>query len=541
MSNTRWTYWEDKHPARKLAGSSARWMMAYLFGMWLLWLVGVEGIYENPTPFYALLYPSFTSVFPPVAALLAMWASGRATKAALYETSRFTRSRKIAGYVLWGLVLLLFAVALAGEARKAGAEWLETTLREIRWNLQAVAVFCVALILWIKAVRRFGDLDRRLQRRSLTWMLFGLVLFCFVFSGAIAWLRDGIGGVTEAYDRQTHEYIGDIGLGGSITGFLCQYEKLHPYLSMHAKVHPPGPVAVLWILSFVAGRSPLGLSLATMLVGSLAVVPLFFWVRDMFHAQMALICCSLYVLMPSIVLFTATSADILFMPFVIATLFLFWRAIHRPSLVYAVGAGLLYAVLSLLSFSLLTMGAFFGIVGLWRFREKQMRFTVVKTALVMVAAFVGLHVLIWAGSGFKMASCFELAMGQFSLDQANLDQFTPRYGPWFWKTANPMCWFYFAGIPVSLLALRRIFRPEQDTKCLFLVFGFTFVVLSMLYLGRGEGERSAMYVLPFVVVPAAHYLDEQVRRAGTDAPLAAAVAFLAFQSWFTETFFYTYW
>ena len=76
---------------------------------------------------------------------------------------------------------------------------------------------------------------------------------------------------------------------------------------------------------------------------------------------------------------------------------------------------------------------------------------------------------------------------------------------------------------------------------LFIVFALTILALDILYLARGEGERSAMYVLPFAAIPAAHMLDELGRKAESVGPLFVTVSFLAFQCWFIESMFYTYW
>ena len=54
-----------------------------------------------------------------------------------------------------------------------------------------------------------------------------------------------------------------------------------------------------------------------------------------------------------------------------------------------------------------------------------------------------------------------------------------------WTFLNPACWFFFAGIPVSLLFLHRLRYPEPDTRALFLIFAMTLVMLNLLYLARG--------------------------------------------------------
>ena len=67
------------------------------------------------------------------------------------------------------------------------------------------------------------------------------------------------------------------------------------------------------------------------------------------------------------------------------------------------------------------------------------------------------------------------------------------------------------------------------------------LALNFLYLARGEGERSAMYLYPFLIAPAAHALAEICGRERRTAALWTVLAFLAGQTLLTEMLFYTYW
>jgi 4-amino-4-deoxy-L-arabinose transferase-like glycosyltransferase len=368
------------------------------------------------------------------------------------------------------------------------------------------------------------------------------MLFAFVFAGCIAMLRGGPSGIWQAYTRYRLEYISDIGLGGSIRGLFREYTAKHAMLSIHAKVHPPGPIVILWVLSYVVmSRGPAALALGTMALGAASLAPLYFLAKEMTSRRVALTTCALMSLAPSFVLFTATSADVTFLPFVFLTLLLFWRAMHRDSWGYALAAGASYGVLSVISFSLAGLGAFFGIVGLWRMMDPDRRAAVVRTAMVMILGAVLFHVALWLWSGFDVFTCFSQSKTQFDTDQHSLEQLAPRFPTWAWKFFNPLCWVFFAGIPVSILAWRRLVAPGQAGRTLAILCGLTLVALDMLYLARGEGERSAMYVLPFFVLPAAHYLDEIGSRLKSLGPLAATLCFLAFQCWLVETYFYTWW
>ncbi len=374
-----------------------------------------------------------------------------------------------------------------------------------------------------------------------------LVAFAALFPAVVAMMRGGFDGISQAYSRQSYEYINDIGVGGSIRGLFHDYEKYHKLLSMHSKVHPPGPIAILWMLSYVAGRTPMGLSIATILFGALSVLPMYWLARDILGEWRGRIAVLLYALMPTVVLFTATSADITFMPFTLMTLFLFWRSIHVESTKLAgtfalpLCAGVLYGWLGLVSFSLLSIGVFFALIGLWRLFDARYRWAVVRTAVLMLIGAIGVHLLVYAWSGYNTMTVFELSKQQFDTDQINLDLMDPRWPAWAFKIVNPMCWFFFAGIPVSVLALRRMQSSFSRKNFLFLLVGLTLLAFDILYLARGEGERSAMYIMPFIVLPAAHMIDEICAAARSWRPLTITLACLGAQCIATEAILYTYW
>ncbi len=454
-----------------------RTMAGYLLLMGGLWLVGLESIYGHPTPFYALFSPALTS----------------------------------------------FA--------------------DLRWQIPTLIVAGTGLLV----LRRFLfpvllSPDERSRKEAL-WLLGGVFLFAVFFAAAIAMIRDGWWGIEQAYNRQTYEYIGDIGKTRNIQQLFERYtdDNLFPYLSMHAKVHPPGPIALLWFLSYFVGNSPFSLSVATIVVSSLAIFPLYGWARMITNQRTAFIACVCYSLVPSIVLFTATSADALFTPFTLTTLYCFERAIRHCSTRFGLLAGIGYGVMTLLKFSLIGMGAYFGLVGLWMLRNPETRRNVFQTALLMVLGLLSVIGAVYWWSGFNIYETFLMAKQQFDQDQAHLDILSPRLPAWTYRILNPACWFFFAGIPVSVLAIREFFRGDPTLRHRWWIFALMLIVLNLLYLARGEGERSALYLFPFLVIPAAHYLGRGIAQQQHTGPLLATVSFLLFQCWFIESFFYTYW
>jgi len=509
----------------------------YVFGITVLASLGIEPIYQHVTPFYAQYFPASSfatpNILPLFVAVLAYGIVHRVLGIRLLRPIRL-------GFAICGVLGIAFLTAVS-DVTYRGMD-LSGFWTGFKWHLPALCVVIIFSVIIVLFFRRIRWWDVELSNKAAWRAVFGLIVFAFVSSGSIAMIREGTDGIAAAYSRTGYEYIDDIGKGLTLSGFLRDYNELHPMLSMHAKVHPPGPVVMLWVMSkILLSRDPLVLSIGTMAVGSMTLLPLFAWVRDMLNQRVALTCCAFFALAPSIVLFTATSADIMFLPLVVLTLLCFWRAIHRGSITYACGAGVLYAFMSLTSFSLLSLGAFFAWVGLWRMQDLAFRGNVIKTAVLMLAAFLAAHGAVYGLTGFNIITCFELSHAQFQEDQSQLDITSPRYGPWAFKLLNPLCWIYFVGIPATVLWCWRMIKLEHVSRPLFIVFALTLLVLAPLYLARGEGERSAMYIFPFIIVPAAHLLDELGQRAQSFRPMAATFLFLVFQTWLTETLLYTYW
>jgi len=440
-------------------------------------------------------------------------------------------------------------------APQGAGTWLTNTLREFCWHLGPLTVFLGFMAVLARssvpmALAGLGPVPDKTETRRI---LVAAAVFLFFFACSVAMLRHGMHGISQAYERGTYEYIGDIGKTAGIHDLFARFAQIRPYLSMHAKVHPPGPIALLWIISWVTTPDPLALSLTTAVLGSLAVFPLYGWFRACFGPRVALAGVLAYALVPSVVLFTATSADILFAPFTLAALWGFERSLRGGRPWYALVGGVAYGLATLLSFSLVGVGAYFALAGLFALARSESRGAVVRTAVLMLAAFLAVHGLVRVWSGFDYVAALRACKAQFDLDQYNLDQFTPRYPGWTFRLIfNPACWFYFAGIPVSLLFLRQTFTLRNEggdaeltagpgSGATIAAFALTAVALNFLYLARGEGERSALYLFPFLVGPAAVAVTGLCRKGRSAEPLWGMLGFLAFQCWVTELYFYTYW
>ena len=557
----------EKHQTRivsYLTGTYANVWGGYLVGMAILWALGIEAIYDSPTPFYAVIKPVFTNLSAPLTVV-----AGFLTGIVLVQRYNLFPSPYPVRWLL-GISGLLLLTALIRAFFTGLGDWGNQTWRHL-FPLTVWFLFCV---LMLRMIHRHNLLEADPPAKTLRWILAGLIVFLFCYAATIAGLRDGVDGIAQAFMRQKYEPIGDIGLGGSLRGLFHDFVKLQPHLSLHARMHPPGAIAIVWIISWITGNSPLGISLGVMFLGALTLIPLFLWIRDLTNPRTALIGCLLFTVMPSITLFTATSMDITFLFFGVWSLFLFDRAIKTRSAKWALAAGIGYGLLSMVHFSLLTLGAYFGFVGLYRIFTAPhfMRETlfIARTALIMLAGAIGFDYLIYLWSGcniltvlaveFEGSACLIFQKLGW-LDSSFVHQLypqwaqvrpidvvgeaeadlAPRFTMFAWRFITPVCLFYYVGIPIAVLCYWRLRHPRPETKHRYILFVMTLVVLNLLYLAKGEGERSAMYFLPFLLIPAADLLEHITQETRSTAALTTTFAFLAFQAWFTECVFYTYW
>src|SRR5205085_112864 len=84
-------------------------------------------------------------------------------------------------------------------------------------------------------------------------------------------------------------------------------------LALHSTTHPPGAPLFAWVLSKVAGGSVLVVTLLVVLIGALGVVPTYAIARELSGERSARIAAVLFACSPGVLLYSATSEDIVLM------------------------------------------------------------------------------------------------------------------------------------------------------------------------------------------------------------------------------------
>ncbi|MCC6487322.1 MAG: glycosyltransferase family 39 protein, partial [Candidatus Hydrogenedentes bacterium] len=337
---------EKDSGASRMLGEFTLWTAAFLAGVAVLHILRLQAIAGHATPFYAYLKPLHTAWTAWIAVAPFIAIPALLMRRALHGRWDMN-STWIAALVLSLLAPMLF-VAEVHFAGTGGDErsWARAALIATSVMLSDAIPLLIAefaLFATLLSFRRLRVNDAKPTPLFLCLALAGAMIFLFLFSGAVAELRGGVYGITKAYLRLDQEYISDIGKGDSLRGFIGHFTNLHPSLSHHGRVHPPGPTVLLWLLSYAVGMGALALSLATMFGATLLFIPCYLWAREIGGPRMGLVACALFAVSPGIVAFTATSIDMLFMPFTLMTFFLFERAVRKQAWVAAIGAGVFYA------------------------------------------------------------------------------------------------------------------------------------------------------------------------------------------------------
>lgn len=495
-------------------------LTTYFLFIFILYLIGVEPIYRHITPFYALWKPVYPSLFHSLKLPFLILIGGFFL---FYINHKIVRILCI----LVCSILLLLSYYIQ-----------EKTLSLLMFNNVFLFVFIIlSPLLFTKILQRKNFEDTK----KTIFILLGIYLFYILFSIEVASIRDGFTAISHPYQRAKYEYIGDIGITKNIYELFNRYHEIQPHLSLHGRLAPPGPLSLLWFCSYFIGKEPMALSLFTILFGGFAIFSLFLWIKKLSdnNTETAITGTFLYTLIPSLVLFCATSTEILYMPILFLVLWTFEKSLKESTLPVIFVSGILFAILSLFKFTLLSVGIYFLLRGVSLLYLKQTPFSrLLFLGLTMFSSFILFYFLLCSFTGYKPIQVFSNAQEMFQEDIQSLQIISPRYSLWWFKLFTPLSWIYFTGIPILLGFLGQLKTKERSGKTEIIVFLLTLLILNFAYIAPGEGERSALYVFPFFLVPAIRFWQNYFSNARI---FGVVTLFLLFQTVLTESLFYTYW
>ena len=210
------------------------------------------------------------------------------------------------------------------------------------WLIWPILTLC-AYFWTLKRTNLLANLSDRAALAS-------LFAWAVAITTTVAMLDGGPRRLPEPFQRTDLEYFGAVERVESVSAFLREFPTRMDDLPMHATTHPPGAILFLWLSQQLLWEGPDAAAWFTIVFGCLTVCPVFFWARDVSDSQTARVAASIFVLSPSVVLFTATSMDGPFAVILISAAWLGHRAIDRQSWRWGLAAGAMLAAGALMTY-----------------------------------------------------------------------------------------------------------------------------------------------------------------------------------------------
>jgi Dolichyl-phosphate-mannose-protein mannosyltransferase len=324
--------------------------------------------------------------------------------------------------------------------------------------------------------------------------------------------------------------------------------QLNDVMANHSRTHPPGPVLFLWVVSRLFGPGLVPAWLATVLFGSLATIPVFFVARDLYGETVARRALALFLLVPSVILFTTTSMDGPMMVFLVATIWVFLRATAEGARWWlgAILSGLALALASFMTYTASFLLLFFGVIAVLAFLADRPRFwRIVRIVPISALSALAFYGALYLAVGYDPIAALQRAVW------ANNELVGTGHGTFVQyihvSLANLFAFLFgmgFALVAVWLLQVKaaaRRARAGGEADLFVLAFPISLLVVTFSALYTLEVERIWMFMALMPTLAAARYLDERQGRGGGDAAFYWTAGLLGLQTIVTETLFDTLW
>jgi hypothetical protein len=386
-----------------------------------------------------------------------------------------------------------------------------------------------------------------------------LILSSFVFFFAIGISVAMIDGYNEGlkipnfltpYSRIDLEFFGDVPLVEKfgVKSFLKEYANpvLFSQLSLHSKTHPPGGILFLWIISKFFGYSIISASLATVIFTSVTLIPVWLLAKYLYNETVGRYALLLFLITPSVVLYTTVSMDGPFSVFLVLAVFFFFRALSDSGKAYHILSGFSLALGTMMTYSAVVIYIFFIITALLIIIVDRNRF---KQVLILPMINGGILVLfywiMYLITGFNIFD----ALWTSYFDEANREgtgyETLHRYV--HLSVVNVSAFMIWSGIPTVVLWIRQVVKSisqalRSSSVDIFTLSSFiTVFLVSFSTLYATETERIWIFMAPFIVIPAAKYIHDLCSRRHSHMDFFWVSALLCIQILSFEIVLVTYW
>jgi hypothetical protein len=299
-----------------------------------------------------------------------------------------------------------------------------------------------------------------------------------------------------------------------------------PRISYHSWTHPPGAALLEWGIWRIGDRSRLLLALAIGGLGALGIIPTESLARAIGGEAAGTNASVMFATAPAVLLFSATSADALFMTITAVAFALAVRATRSRT--WAVAAGASITIALCFTWGALALGAFglgYALIR-WRLdRTTRLSSTFGWAAIGLVAS----GLLVRAVLGLDLVAVFRANVHQ----QLDFPSIGRSYS--YWVFGNVAAFLLTLGIPVTSALARATVRAWESREPYGVVGLFWLLVLAATLVGvfRGETDHNWLFLAPLGVAVGASAIGESWLRPSVAVGIGQAIL--------TEVLFYTGW
>jgi hypothetical protein len=394
-----------------------------------------------------------------------------------------------------------------------------------------VVPIALGVVLWV-GLPRVLRLPNARRQTVLVLFAFAMAVSLAIQSGHARRFQpnrtiDGSAAALTSVLSRSADYFADAGLIERIgpRAYAAAYPGLVETraLSFHSWTHPPGAPLVEWAIWRLAGRSDLALALTIALIGALGVLPTTSLARTLFGEEASVRASVLFVTAPAILLFSATSADAIFMT-VCAVAFVAAARVTR-SRRSAIACGATAAIACCFTWGALALIPFAGWV-VWTSSTGHGRRT---ASLGAVAGFVGALVLL------RLTLRLDLPAVLLANVRGQLRFSSYRRSYWYWVPGNVFAFLLAIGVPATAALARSTaaaWRSRSWTGPAAILWAIV-AVATLSGVFKGETDHNWLFLVPLAVAVGAAAID--------DSWLRPSVAFGLGQATVAESLLYTGW
>lgn len=275
---------------------------------------------------------------------------------------------------------------------------------------------CTAIFMTISFLWQRNYLNK-LKKTGFIAFLFIVIL---IFNVSLASTRGGFWrAIPNSFSETSAErpvpagYCRDIVKINDIKSFLHDYVSLMPQLSIHGCTHPPGPDIFMYAILKYLNWSALSASLIAIIISALSVIPLYLIFKLVLSEAASRFGVLIWAFTPSIVIYSATCMDGVFMFFSIWTFyfFLYYLVREKHFFLSSVLTGIFLAITLFMTFSGIYLVLFFFFISLFYLRRNIQKAGMLFLNLLIVSmTFMTIYFFMYYLTGFNIRECLTTAV-----------------------------------------------------------------------------------------------------------------------------------